>query len=265
MHRPLVAGNSGSEKEGADSVVLSGRYEDDEDLGEEIVYTGHGGRDAGTNRQVAHQRLTRANLALAYSCLNGLPVRVVHGANPASPHAPRSGYRYDGLCTVQRYWHEPGRSGFRVWRYLLRKVPDAPPSSGAVGETPGQYHAVARREVTEQRAVRDTPQARRIKGLHGHRCQMCGARIETPAGPYAEAAHITPLGAPHHGTDTPENILCLCPNHHVLFDHGGVTVADDLSLVGEPGRLRTHPAHPIALEHLRSHRERHLPLLDLVD
>ena len=94
---------------------------------------------------------------------------------------------------------------------------------------------------------------------------MCGARIETPAGPYAEAAHITPLGAPHHGPDTAENILCLCPNHHVLFDHGGVTVADDLSLVGEPGSLRTHSGHPIAAEHLRSHRERHLPLLDRTD
>jgi hypothetical protein len=51
VHRPTMAGISGSESEGADSIVLSGGYEDDEDLGEEIVYTGHGGRDverAGT-------------------------------------------------------------------------------------------------------------------------------------------------------------------------------------------------------------------------
>jgi hypothetical protein len=36
-----------------------------------------------------------------------------------------------------------------------------------------------------------------------------------------EAAHIRPLGAPHNGPDTLDNTLCLCPNHHVLFDHGG--------------------------------------------
>jgi putative restriction endonuclease len=44
LYRPRVAGISGSEKEGADSIVLSGGYEDDEDRGDEIVYTGHGGR-----------------------------------------------------------------------------------------------------------------------------------------------------------------------------------------------------------------------------
>src|SRR5918998_6713678 len=97
VHRPLVAGISGSQGEGADSIVLSGGYEDDEDLGDEVVYTGHGGRDAESRRQVAHQRLTKGNLALAHSSIEGLPVRVVLGANLDSPYAPASGYRYDGL------------------------------------------------------------------------------------------------------------------------------------------------------------------------
>lgn len=100
VHRPTVAGISGSESEGADSIVLSGGYEDDEDLGAEVIYTGHGGRDAGSGRQVTHQRLTRGNLALAYSSIEGLPVRVIRGANLGSPYAPRSGYRYDGLYLV---------------------------------------------------------------------------------------------------------------------------------------------------------------------
>ena len=116
VHRPLIAGISGSEKEGADSIVLSGGYEDDEDLGDEVVYTGHGGRDAESGRQVAHQRLTRGNLALAHSSIEGLPVRVIRGANLVSQYAPRSGYRYDGLYLVDDYWHAEGRSGFRVWR-----------------------------------------------------------------------------------------------------------------------------------------------------
>jgi SAD/SRA domain-containing protein/HNH endonuclease len=115
-----MAGIAGSESEGADSIVLSGGYEDDEDLGEEIVYAGHGGRDWGGGRQVAHFR---------------------------------------------------------------------------------------------------------------------------------------PLGAPHYGPDTPDNILCLCPNHHVLFDHGGVAVAEDHSLLGAEGHLTVHPAHKLNKEHLRYHRE----------
>ena len=46
VHCPTQAGISGSQYDGADSIVLSGGYEDDQDHGEVIVYTGHGGRDS---------------------------------------------------------------------------------------------------------------------------------------------------------------------------------------------------------------------------
>ncbi|MDB5239528.1 MAG: hypothetical protein JWP57_153 [Spirosoma sp.] len=61
IHRPLQAGISGSQTEGADSIVLSGGYEDDEDLGDVIIYTGHGGRSLDTGLQVADQQLVRLN------------------------------------------------------------------------------------------------------------------------------------------------------------------------------------------------------------
>jgi putative restriction endonuclease len=250
----LIAGISGSEKEGADSIVLSGGYEDDEDLGDEIVYTGHGGRDTESRRQVADQRLTRGNLALAHSSIEGLPVRVVRGANLDSIYAPRSGLRYDGLYMVDDYWQEPGRSGFRVWRYRLIKLPSVPTRTDTISENATVYPA-ERRETTILRLVRDTAQARRIKALYDFRCQICGARLEGLAGPYAEAAHIRPLGAPHHGPDTADNILCLCPNHHVLLDHGGVGIREDLSLLGAQGRLTVHPQHRINEGHLRYRRE----------
>jgi putative restriction endonuclease len=50
-----MAGIAGSVSEGADSIVLSGGYEDDEDRGEEIVYTGHDGKDWGSGRPFAQQ------------------------------------------------------------------------------------------------------------------------------------------------------------------------------------------------------------------
>jgi putative restriction endonuclease len=250
LHRPRVAGISGSEKEGADSIVLSGGYEDDEDQGDEIVYTGHGGRDVQTGRQVADQNFRGGNRALALSSLNGLPVRVVRGAG-ATSRPPASGYRYDGLYLVDDYWQERGRSGFLIWRYRLIKLPNHPHAGHTVSEERGVYSAAPRQPATILRVVRDTEQARRIKALYDYRCQMCGTRLVGLAGPYAEAAHIRPLGAPHDGPDVPENILCLCPNHHVLFDHGGVTVGADLSLIGAKGRLTVHPKHPIGAEHLR--------------
>jgi putative restriction endonuclease len=43
VHRPLQAGISGSATDGADSIVVSGGYEDDEAYGDVIDYTGHGG------------------------------------------------------------------------------------------------------------------------------------------------------------------------------------------------------------------------------
>ena len=105
------------------------------------------------------------------------------------------------------------------------------------------------------RIVRDTRQARHIKELYDYRCQMCGTRLEDLAISYAEAAHIRPLGAPHNGPDTADNILCLCPNHHVLFDHGGVAIAEDLSLTGARGRLTVRSRHRISEDHLRYRRE----------
>src|SRR3954447_18590718 len=93
-HRPLQAGISGAAAEGADSIVVSGGYEDDEDYGDVIVYTGHGGNDPATARQVADQRLERGNLALAVSADRGLPVRVVRGAGGDAAYSPTRGYRY---------------------------------------------------------------------------------------------------------------------------------------------------------------------------
>ena len=39
------------------SIILSGGYVDDEDLGDEIIYTGEGGRDANTALQDIDQTL----------------------------------------------------------------------------------------------------------------------------------------------------------------------------------------------------------------
>ena len=48
VHRPIRAGVSGTATEGADSLVVAGGYEDDEDHGDVIIYAGNGGRNNRT-------------------------------------------------------------------------------------------------------------------------------------------------------------------------------------------------------------------------
>jgi putative restriction endonuclease len=253
VHRPTQAGISFSESEGADSIVASGGYEDDEDYGDVLIYTGMGGNDPGTKKQTADQDLDRGNAGLAVSCALGQPVRVTRGADfGESAFAPKSGYRYDGLFAVESYWRERGKAGFLVWRYRLVKCDDSPPLVAKVGRVVPTEPV--RRLTTIQRVVRSTAVVQTVKELHDFRCQVCGEQLRTPNGTYAEGAHIRPLGRPHNGPDVTENVLCLCPNHHVLFDLGAFAIADDLTLIDHPGKLRTAPNHTINVQHLQYHR-----------
>ena len=255
IHKPLQAGISGSELEGADSIVLSGGY-DDQDFGDTIIYTGHGGID-DTGKQIADQELTKQNLALALSKDNGFPVRVIRGMNYQSKFSPLKGYRYDGLFLVEEYWHED-RNGFVVFRFKLVKIPQAqlPPVNLPVvltGQNSGK--PTTRQSIQGWRIIRDTKISKEIKELYDFRCQICDIRLEGPNGPYAEAAHVKPLGKPHHGPDDQDNIICLCPNHHLLFDLYAFTIADDFNLIGMQGKLNIKSGHPINPIYLLYHRQ----------
>lgn len=259
VHKPLMSGISGSSQEAADSIVISGGYEDDEDLGREIIYTGQGGNDPFKKKQIANQQLKLGNLGLLKSYIEGLPVRVIRGANHKSPYSPPHGYTYDGLFNVVDYWSETGLSGFKVWRFRLQQV-DLDGSFTLDGSTTteqdldGVDAPPKVNVVLQSRIIRNTVVALQVKEMHDYQCQFCGVRLETPGGPYAEAAHVKPLGKPHNGPDVIANILCLCPNHHTLFDFGAVGVRDDLSLINLSGDLRVAKGHVIDSKHLGYHR-----------
>jgi putative restriction endonuclease len=260
IHRPLQAGISGSASEGADSIVVSGGYEDDEDHGDELIYTGHGGNDPGSGKQVADQLLTRQNMALAVSADQGLPVRVVRGSSGDPEHSPASGYSYDGIYYVESYWRETGKSGFDIWRFKLAKSPELNPVSNPVPSPPPDGNE-GRRYSTTQRLVRNTAVAQWVKEMHEYRCQVCGTQIKTPSGLYAEGAHIRPVGRPHEGPDEAKNVLCLCPNDHVRFDRGviGVDGSDVIELDSGKvlGPLLEADGHEIDPAHAAYHRGLH--------
>lgn len=254
IHRQHQSGIVGRPSVGAESIVVSGGYVDDEDFGNVIIYTGHGGRDVKSGLQVADQELTRGNLALARNSDEGIPLRVVRGSSGDPRHSPTHGYRYDGLYYVETYWSEVGEAGFTIWRFRLvaEEIVNPWPASGS-GDKP-----VPRATGTTQRLVRNTSLSARVKALYAHTCQICGERIDTAAGPYAEGAHIRPLGRPHDGPDALSNLLCLCPNDHVRFEHGALFISDEFKVIDASGAVQTDLAvvndHDISLAHVRYHR-----------
>lgn len=228
VHRPLQAGISGTRAEGADSIVVSGGYVDDEDHGDWIIYTGHGGNDSNTRRQIDHQSIDApGNAGLITSRAEGLPVRVIRGRHSGSPYAPLSGYVYAGLFEVTDYWIRRGRDGFDIVRFKLDRLPEQ--ASLVTREAPDPDPAYA--TTTVSRRIRDTALSREIKKIYEHHCQICDEVIPGADGrAYSEGAHVKPLGRPHIGKDSLDNLLCLCPNHHTELDLGGMVILDNFSV-----------------------------------
>ena len=124
LHRLRMNGIDGNAADGAAAIVLSGGYEDDYDLGDEILYTGEGGNDSSAGKQVAHQSWdSSGNAGLLKSFKNNYPIRVIRGFNHNSKHSPKEGYKY---CGLYRIIEEPvmqtGKSGFKICRFKLRKI-----------------------------------------------------------------------------------------------------------------------------------------------
>lgn len=110
--------------------------------------------------------------------------------------------------------------GSGVWGLRSRLTATPLASDISESETPERVHA----EV--YRILRDTELARKIKLLHKNLCQLCGHTVSLADGStYAEAHHIKPLGRPHNGPDIAENIIVLCPNHHVQLDFGALQLS----------------------------------------
>jgi len=256
VHRPTQAGICGG-KDGAESVVVSGGYPDDEDFGDELIYTGHGGWDRSKRKQVADQEFKSGNAGLARSAVEGYPVRVIRGAGGDDSYSPASGLRYDGLYRVVDFWQDT-RDKRRIFRFRL-VAQDKVDLDQTERERPGPP---GRRPTTVQRIVRSTAKAQRVKLIHRDQCQVCDLAISTPTGSYSEGAHIQALGRPHNGPDEESNILCLCPNHHVMFDTGAIYISDEWDVCDsatdeQVGKLRLHRKHPIDREYVEYHRKHH--------
>lgn len=144
--------------------------------------------------------------------------------------------------------------GQGVWglRSQIEETPKAVDLPSPGSEVP------ERSQLTTYRILRDTVMARKVKLMHNNRCQICGDTLFLADGKsYAEAHHIRPLGRPHNGPDTPDNILVLCPNDHVRCDMGAVRL-DTATLITVEG----HTIAPASIEYHNTvvHGSRHRPV-----
>ncbi|XP_016512786.2 histone-lysine N-methyltransferase family member SUVH9 [Nicotiana tabacum] len=116
----VPASQSSNREPIATSVIVSGGYEDDQDGGDVIIYTGHGGQDK-LSRQCMHQKLECGNLALERSMHYGIEVRVIRGFKYEGSASGKV-YVYDGLYRIVECWFDVGKSGFGVYKYKLVRI-----------------------------------------------------------------------------------------------------------------------------------------------
>jgi putative restriction endonuclease len=168
FHRNWAAGIDGNGKEGTAAIVLSGGYEDDVDKGDIIIYTGAGGNDPNTKKQVEDQNWdNRGNAGLRVSMDKGLSVRVIRGHQHKSDYSPSTGYTYAGLFSVIDAWEEIGKSGFRICRFkLVYSGSNEARSTTESIELDYSDREKRRKAGTVVRVIRDTQLAQDIKKLY---------------------------------------------------------------------------------------------------
>ena len=103
----------------------------------------------------------------------------------------------------------------------------------------------ARIKTTTSRIIRDTKLIRDLKEKYNNTCQICGVKLRLPNGKgYSEGHHLQKLGGIHRGPDIKENIIILCPNHHIEFDYGMIAIKQGVVIHIDPKNI--HNGQPLA-------------------
>src|SRR5262245_48782277 len=79
---------------------------------------------------------------------------------------------------------------------------------------------------------------------------FCGKRTVIGVNPskhYSEAAHVRPVGQPHNGPDRKDNMIILCPEHHLQFDRGVLRITKRLGALLIISKIPGDPLNGSAL------------------
>ncbi|CAM6128145.1 unnamed protein product [Calypogeia fissa] len=109
------------------SIVVSEVYEDNQDNGETLFYTGAGGNDLRrSKKQCENQKLKRGTEALYNSKILQNSVRVIR-RHKDKRSVSGLFYSYDGLYKVEEKMKVKGKSGFDVFKFKLVREPGQKP------------------------------------------------------------------------------------------------------------------------------------------
>jgi putative restriction endonuclease len=118
-----------------------------------------------------------------------------------------------------------GLSGIRREAFMLAHVPNyqahgLPKQADQLAD----YVQQERQRLQVSRLSRDSRFASRVKASFEYACCVCDTQLQI-----VEAAHIIPVNDAR-GTDDQWNGLCMCPNHHALFDARRFVVLENLRI-----------------------------------
>ena len=184
------------------------------------------------------------------------------------------------LMGVKETWLAPVAAGL-VTEYLgagaLRRfqapaaaappaAPRARPASPAAAPAPakpevlpadlldeeGSDAAVSRTIKQAQVQERNRRLSAKLRLGYAHKCQFCRKTLQVGEERfYSEAAHIKAIGEPHNGPDKLSNMIVLCPNHHIQFDHGILRIVQAGTGYSISSKIAGDPLHgkPLLLKH----------------
>jgi 5-methylcytosine-specific restriction enzyme A len=137
----------------------------------------------------------------------------------------------NGISSIPNYIRISENNHLQPISQTIKKVAESNPIYRAnkpvskAKTLPSGQEEVKRSIVQIERIIRDTKVSAWVKLVNEYQCQICGMSLQLDSGQfYAEAHHIRPLGNEHNGPDVVENVICVCPNHHVLLDYGAIMI-----------------------------------------
>lgn len=121
-------------------------------------------------------------------------------------------------------------------------LPEAPSSDRPAHE--GFDRKIELQSVAWMEQLRDRRKSAVIKQRYNNACQFCGTKLQVSQSfHYSEAVHIKAVGSPHDGPDRIDNMVVLCPNHHLQFDHGILCIEKIGSEYTINSKLANDPLH----------------------
>ncbi|XP_057470955.1 histone-lysine N-methyltransferase, H3 lysine-9 specific SUVH5-like [Actinidia eriantha] len=141
LHHQFQGGIDYMKKDGeifATSIVDSGRYANDAESSNVLIYCGQGGNPTIMDKKPQDQKLERGNLALKNSMDAGFPVRVIRGGQilEGSTSEKILAYVYHGLYSVIKCTQERGPFGKLVFMFELNRLATQPKLTREIANMP---------------------------------------------------------------------------------------------------------------------------------